>query len=80
MGLHMRTLYTKTHVRLANGQRAVASTKVCDISFTFAQHNFVLRTFHVLRDLCVLSTLCWAYHGWMVSKRRLSLVPSYLLH
>jgi hypothetical protein len=40
---------TKTHVRLANGQR-FASTKACDISLNVTQHDFV-RTFYVLRDL-----------------------------
>jgi hypothetical protein len=45
----MQKLSTKINVRLANGHR-VASTKVCDISFTVAQHDFV-RSFHVFRHL-----------------------------
>jgi hypothetical protein len=42
---------TKTHVRLANGQRVTSST-VCDVNFELAQHEFQ-RTFYVLRDLRV---------------------------
>jgi hypothetical protein len=48
-GLQMRKSSTKTHVRLANGQR-VASTKVCDLLFIVAQHESISK-FHVLRDL-----------------------------
>jgi hypothetical protein len=40
---------TKTHVRLANGQRVTSST-VCDVTFELARHEFQ-RTFYVLRDL-----------------------------
>jgi hypothetical protein len=42
---------TKTHVRLANGQRATSS-KVCNVTFELACHKFH-RTFYVLRDLRV---------------------------
>jgi hypothetical protein len=49
MGLHIRMSSTKSPMRFVDGQR-VASTKVCDISFTVAQHGFV-RKFRVLRDL-----------------------------
>jgi predicted aspartyl protease len=47
--LQTRKFVTKTHVRLANGQRVTSST-VCDITFELAQHEFH-RTFYVLRDL-----------------------------
>jgi hypothetical protein len=47
--LNTRTTVTKTHVRLANGQRLTSST-VCDVTFELAQHEFH-RTFYVLRDL-----------------------------
>jgi hypothetical protein len=40
---------TKTHVRLANGQRVTSST-ACDVTFELARHEFQ-RTFYVLRDL-----------------------------
>jgi hypothetical protein len=40
---------TKTHVRLANGQRVTSST-VRDVTFELARHEFH-RTFYVLRDL-----------------------------
>jgi hypothetical protein len=40
---------TKTHGRLANGQRVTSST-VCDVTFELARHEFH-RTFCVLRDL-----------------------------
>jgi hypothetical protein len=40
---------TKTHVRLAKGQRVTFST-VCDVTFEVAGHDFH-RTFYVLRDL-----------------------------
>jgi hypothetical protein len=49
IGLQTRITSTKTHVRLANGQQ-VNLAKVCDVSFTLAQHEF-LRTFHVILDL-----------------------------
>jgi hypothetical protein len=49
MDFYMCTSSTKTHVRLANGQR-VSSIRVCGISFTVAQHDSV-RTCHVLHDL-----------------------------
>jgi hypothetical protein len=39
---------TKTHVRLANGQRVTSST-VCDVTLELARHEFQ-RTFYVLRD------------------------------
>jgi hypothetical protein len=47
--LHTRKSLTKTHVRLANGQRVTSST-VCDVTFELARHEFQ-RTFYVLRDL-----------------------------
>jgi hypothetical protein len=47
--LRTRKSVTKTHVRLANGQRVTSST-VCDTTFELAQHEFH-RTFYVLRDL-----------------------------
>jgi hypothetical protein len=40
---------TKTHVRLANGQRVTSST-VCNVTFELARHEFQ-RTFYVSRDL-----------------------------
>jgi hypothetical protein len=40
---------TKTHVRLANGQRVTSST-VYDVTFELARHEFQ-QTFYVLRDL-----------------------------
>jgi hypothetical protein len=40
---------TKTHVRLANGQRVTTPT-LCEITFELAKHEFK-RTFYVLRDL-----------------------------
>jgi hypothetical protein len=47
--LHTRKFVSKTHVRLANGQRVTSST-VCDVTFELARHAFH-RTFYVLRDL-----------------------------
>jgi hypothetical protein len=47
--LHTRKSLTKTHVRLANGQRVTAS-RVCDVTFELACHEFQ-RTLYVLRDL-----------------------------
>jgi predicted aspartyl protease len=47
--LQTRKSLTKTHVRLANGQRVTSST-VCDVTFELARHEF-RRTFYVLRDL-----------------------------
>jgi methyl coenzyme M reductase subunit C len=47
--LQTRKSLTKTHVRLANGQRVTSST-VCDVTFELARHEFQ-RTFYVLRDL-----------------------------
>jgi hypothetical protein len=47
--LQTRKSATKTHVRLANGQRVISST-VCDVTFELARHEFH-RTFYVLRDL-----------------------------
>jgi hypothetical protein len=47
--LQTRKSVTKTHVRLANGQRVTSST-VCDVTFELARHEFH-RTFFVLRDL-----------------------------
>ena len=47
--LQTRKSVTKTHVRLANGQRVTSST-VCDVTFELARHEFH-RTFYVLRDL-----------------------------
>jgi hypothetical protein len=47
--LKTRKSVTKTHVRLANGQRVTSST-ICDVSFELARHEFH-RTFYVLRDL-----------------------------
>jgi hypothetical protein len=47
--LQTRTSLTKTHVRLANGQRVTFSI-VCDVTFELARHEFQ-RTFYVLRDL-----------------------------
>jgi hypothetical protein len=46
--LQARKFVTKTHVRLANGQRVTSST-VCDVTFELARHEFH-RTFYVLRD------------------------------
>jgi hypothetical protein len=47
--LQTRRSLTKTHVRLANGQRVTPST-VCDVTFELGRHEFQL-TFCVLRDL-----------------------------
>jgi predicted aspartyl protease len=47
--LQTRKSQTKTPVRLANGQR-VTSSRVCDITFELASHEFQ-RTFYVLRNL-----------------------------
>jgi hypothetical protein len=47
--LQTRKTVTKTHVRLANGQRVTSST-VCNVTFELARHEFQ-RTFYVLRDL-----------------------------
>jgi hypothetical protein len=47
--LQTRKSVTKTHVRLANGQRVTSST-VCDVTFELARHEYH-RTFYVLRDL-----------------------------
>jgi hypothetical protein len=47
--LQTRKPVTKTHVRLANGQRVTSST-VFDVTFEMAKHEFH-RTFYVLRDL-----------------------------
>jgi methyl coenzyme M reductase subunit C len=47
--LQTRKSLTKTHVRLANGQRVTSST-VCDITFELACHEFQ-RSFYVLHDL-----------------------------
>jgi hypothetical protein len=47
--LQTRKSVTKTHVRLANGQRATSST-VCDVTFKLARHEFP-GNFYVLRDL-----------------------------
>jgi hypothetical protein len=47
--LQTRKFVTKTHVRLANGQRVTSST-VCDVTFELARHEFQ-RNFYVLRDL-----------------------------
>jgi hypothetical protein len=47
--LQTRKSLTKTHVRLANGQRVTSST-ICDVAFQLARHEFQ-RTFYVLRDL-----------------------------
>jgi hypothetical protein len=49
--LQTRKALTKTHVRLANGQRVTSST-VSDVTFELAQHKFQ-RTFYVSRDLRV---------------------------
>jgi hypothetical protein len=65
VGLLMRKSATKTHVRLANGQR-VTSTIVCDISFAVAQHDFV-RTFHVLRDLRAADIVLGL--PWLINKQ-----------
>jgi hypothetical protein len=48
--LQTRKSLTKTHVRLASGQRVTSST-VCDVTFELARHEFQ-RTLYVLRDLC----------------------------
>jgi hypothetical protein len=37
--LHTRKSVTKTHVRLANGQRVTSST-ICDVTFELARHEF----------------------------------------
>jgi hypothetical protein len=47
--LHTRKSLTKTHVRVANGQRVTSST-VGDVTFELAQYEFQ-RTFYVLHDL-----------------------------
>jgi hypothetical protein len=47
--LQTRKSVTKTHVRLANGQRVTAST-LCDVTFELTRHE-CQRTFYVLRDL-----------------------------
>jgi hypothetical protein len=47
--LQTRKSLTKTHVRVANGQRVTSST-VCDVTFELARHEFQ-RTLYVLRDL-----------------------------
>jgi hypothetical protein len=47
--LHTRKSVTKTHVRLANGQRVTSST-ICDVTFEQARHEFQ-RTYYVFRDL-----------------------------
>jgi hypothetical protein len=47
--LRTRKYVTKTHVRLANGQR-VTPSKVCDVTFELARHEFH-GTFYVLRNL-----------------------------
>jgi hypothetical protein len=52
LALQTRKSPTKSHIRLANGQRATSST-VCDVIFEMARHEFQ-RTFSVLRDLCVV--------------------------
>jgi hypothetical protein len=49
--LHTHKSLTKTHVRLANGQRVIFST-IYDVPFELARHEFQ-RTFYVLRDLRV---------------------------
>jgi hypothetical protein len=53
--LQTRKSLTKTHVRLANGQR-VTSSIVCDVTFELARHEFQ-RTFYVLRDLRVVDLI-----------------------
>jgi hypothetical protein len=50
--LPTRKSFTKTHVRIANGQ-CVTSASVCDVTFELARHEFQ-RTFYVLRDLRVV--------------------------
>jgi hypothetical protein len=60
--LQTRKSATKTHVRLANGQRVTSST-VCDVTFELA-HNEFHRTFYVLRDLRaadLIMGLQWLY-------------------
>jgi hypothetical protein len=47
-----RTFPSKTHVRLANGQRVTSST-VCDVTFELARQEFE-RTSYVLRDLRIV--------------------------
>jgi hypothetical protein len=47
--LQTRKSVTKTHVRLANGQRVTSST-VCDVTFELARHE-LHRIFYVLHDL-----------------------------
>jgi hypothetical protein len=47
--LHTRKSVTKTHVRLANGQR-VASSTIRDVTFELARHKFQ-RSFYVLCNL-----------------------------
>jgi hypothetical protein len=49
--LQTRKSLTKSHVKLANGQRVTSST-VCDVTFEMARHEFQ-RTFYVSRDFCV---------------------------
>jgi hypothetical protein len=50
--LHTRKSLTKTHVRLANGQRVTSST-FCDIASELARHE-CHRTFYALLDLRVV--------------------------
>jgi hypothetical protein len=60
--LQTRKFVTKTHVRLANGQRVTSST-VSDVTFELARHEFQ-RTFYVLRDLRatdLIMGLPWLY-------------------
>jgi hypothetical protein len=73
--LQTRKSLTKTHVRLANGQR-VTSSRVCYVTFERARHEFQ-RIFYVLRDLRAadlimglpwlddeLASTIWYYHGF----------------
>jgi hypothetical protein len=53
--LQTRESLTKTHVRLANGQRVTPSS-VCDVTFELARHEFQ-RTFYVLRDLRAVDSI-----------------------
>jgi hypothetical protein len=53
--LQTRKFVTKTHARLANGQRVTSST-VCDVTFELARHEFQ-RTFYVLRDLRAVDSI-----------------------
>jgi hypothetical protein len=51
--LHTRKSLTKTHVRLANGQRVTSST-VCDVTFELARYEFERTFLRLTRLTCCL--------------------------